>query len=190
MTKRKKPIIEPNPIGRPSKYEEHPEEYNLKAWLLTAEGKHVKELAEGLGISTSTLHEWQQKFPDFARSVRRGRAVACGKLEETLYNLAVGGLPEEESRVEGIIQKDAKGNTIYDAQNHPVTTPHKIIKTKKTKAPDREALLACLRVWKPEQWDKVTRLAMGGDPNAPSIPLQLTFQEIVKSAKMRKSEEI
>jgi len=173
MSKRKRPEDKVK-VGRHSKYEQKPDEYNLKAWLLAVEGKRNIDIATGLHISTRAIHDWQHKYPEFRSALQRGRAIAAGRLEETLYNLAVGGLPSEESRVEGIIKKDSKGNIVYDAQNHPVTVPHKIIKVKKTALPDRESLLACLRVWKPQDWDKATRLHLGGDEDAPPLQVQLT----------------
>ena len=173
MSKRKRPEDKVK-LGRHSKYEQKPDEWNLKVWLLAAQGKHNKEICKVLGISIGTLQWWREKHPDFLSGLERGRMVAAGRLEETLYNLAVGGIEAEESRVEGIIKKDSKGNIIYDGQHRPVTVPHKIIKVKKTALPDRESLLACLRVWKPQDWDKATRLHLGGDEDAPPLQVQLT----------------
>lgn len=163
----------PKPRGRPGKYEEKANEYNLKAWLLAVEGKRNKELAAGLGISASTLFEWQQKHEDFSSAVKRGRAVACGKLEETLYSLAQGR-EIEETKIIGQPVKDEKGNIVMEndpitGQRKPKIRPSRVEKVKKVVLPDREAILACLRAWKPKDWNLPQRHALGGDPEAPPL---------------------
>lgn len=162
-------------IGRHSKYEAHPDEWNLKVWLLASQGKTNKQICEELEISTQTLFGWQQKHPGFSSGVISGRLVACGKLEETLFNLAMGR-EIEESKTIGILKKDDKGNIVYEDDGKggkkPSIIPHRVERVKKVVLPDRESLLACLRVWKPEQWNKAARLALGGDPDG--TPLQIT----------------
>jgi hypothetical protein len=179
----------PNGRGRPNHYEPHADEWNLKAWLLALQGLRNIDICKKLGISTATLFEWQQKYPDFASALKRGRAVACGKLEETLFSLAMGREIEETKTI-GILKRDSKGNIIYkDTEKKvPEVIPHRVERVKKVVLPDLGALLACLRAWKPKEWNLAQRMALCGDADAP--PVQVELANLTDEQLLKRVQEI
>ena len=74
--------------GRPSEY--NPDTHPAIAESLARKGFTNTEIAEGIGIATSTLHEWRGKHPEFSDAVKRGKQVADDLVEKSLYQRAVG----------------------------------------------------------------------------------------------------
>ena len=61
-----------NPIGRPTKYKE---EYCNKVIEWMAEGQSKVEVCANIGIYYDTFLSWQEKFPEFLESVKRGEKL-------------------------------------------------------------------------------------------------------------------
>ena len=72
--------------GRPTKYREECAElaYNILCDFRTVTS--LSYLAAILGISRSTLYEWQHRYPDFARAIFGGKAVQEGWLASQLLD--------------------------------------------------------------------------------------------------------
>jgi hypothetical protein len=75
--------------GTEPKYDpkKHPERAR---YLCEKFGFTDRDLAIGLGIALSTLHEWKGKYVEFAESLRVGKDVADQVIKRALYQRAAG----------------------------------------------------------------------------------------------------
>lgn len=73
--------------GQPSPYTP---EYSERVHELCLLGWPDSKVAEGLGISESTLNLWKKKHPEFSECYRKGRASADGKVAKALFLRALG----------------------------------------------------------------------------------------------------
>lgn len=73
--------------GRPSKYKD---EYVSQARKLTALGATDAELADFFSVTISTVSLWKVKHPEFSEALKLGKEVADKRVEEALYNRALG----------------------------------------------------------------------------------------------------
>lgn len=62
----------------------------VKGW--TMQGATMEELAEMLGIGTTTLYKWQKERPEFAKALRAGRHVSNGELLNAAFRASTGFL--------------------------------------------------------------------------------------------------
>lgn len=74
-------------IGRPSKYRSEFAEQARKLCLL---GATDKELADFFGISTGTLDNWKNEYPEFLSSLKEGKDLADAVVAEKLFKRATG----------------------------------------------------------------------------------------------------
>lgn len=83
--------------GRPTKYKtEHCDVARAMAKL----GATDVELAGALKVSVATINLWKVQHPEFSASVKVDKAVADGKVVESLYKRAMGySVTEEDIRV-------------------------------------------------------------------------------------------
>ena len=82
-------------IARISKYEEWEKEGNLNDKLLqveawTRDGLTDKQVANNLGISETVFYEYKEKYPEFAKSLKKGKEVVDIEVENALYKKAMG----------------------------------------------------------------------------------------------------
>ena len=68
--------------GRPSLYQP---EFAGQAFELCLAGATNRDLADTFEVGHSTIDNWLQKHPEFAQSVKRGRALADGRVAHGLY---------------------------------------------------------------------------------------------------------
>ena len=73
--------------GRPSLYKP---EFAEQAFELCLAGATNQDLADTFEVGHSTIDNWLQKHPEFAQSVKRGRALADGRVARGLYSRAIG----------------------------------------------------------------------------------------------------
>ncbi|HSS82638.1 MAG TPA: transposase, partial [Reyranella sp.] len=73
--------------GRPSLYEP---EFAEQAFELCLAGATNQDLADTFEVGHSTIDNWLKKHPEFAQSVKRGRALADGRVAHGLYSRAIG----------------------------------------------------------------------------------------------------
>lgn len=79
-------------MGRPTKYKP---EYVEIARGMAKLGATLQELADALGVSISSVKLWISQYDDFSAAVRVGREVSDNRVEESLYNRAMGYSHEE-----------------------------------------------------------------------------------------------
>ena len=90
MSKQKK--VTPSP--RTMKYWEQPKELNkITEWA--SNGLSKKEIAENMGISRTTLWEWEKKSKDILNSVHAGYEVKLEIVENAMFKRAIGYEYEE-----------------------------------------------------------------------------------------------
>lgn len=73
--------------GRPSKYDE---KYNEQAYKLCLLGAVDKELADFFEVDEVTLNRWKQEYPEFRKSLMRGKTEADADIAKSLYHRAKG----------------------------------------------------------------------------------------------------
>ena len=117
--------------GRPSLYQP---EFAEQAFELCLAGATNRDLADTFEVGHSTIDNWLQKHPEFAQSVKRGRALADGRVAHGLYSRAIG-YTYETTRV-----------VLYSGEP-VVSVPHTV-----HKPPDVRAGTFWLRNRRPQQW--------------------------------------
>ncbi len=114
MTKKKekkkpeKPKKAPNKRGRKSKW--NPEFIEL-ARVGRRKDLTIKELAKSFGVSQSLIFGWMNEFPEFLEAINQSRVIADCKVENRLYDTAVGFYYTEEMAFK---VKDVKGDEIVE----------------------------------------------------------------------------
>lgn len=73
--------------GRPSKLKPGLSE---KIILLYEGGKTDAEVAEILGISVRTIHNWKIKYPELLHSIKEAKALADFEVKASLFRRAIG----------------------------------------------------------------------------------------------------
>ena len=83
-----------NAGGRPTDYKP---EYDEQAEKLCKLGATDKVLADFFNVSETTINNWKIAYPSFFESITRGKVLPDDKVEEALFNTAIGYEYEEES---------------------------------------------------------------------------------------------
>ncbi len=96
-----------------------------------------KQIAHNMGISDTTFYDWQQKYPAFSDTIKRGKEVADQQVENALFQRAIG-----YTAIDKVTETTEKGMHTKETQKH---IPG-----------DVTAMIFWLKNRKPEQWrDKV-----------------------------------
>ncbi|ALC88136.1 hypothetical protein AM499_07795 [Bacillus sp. FJAT-22090] len=105
----------------------------VKGWA--EDGLINKQIAHKMGINVATLYEWQDRFPEFADALKKGKKVIDEQVENSLLKRAIGYRYEEETW--------GKGN---DGEMAIVK------RVMKSQAPDVTAQIFWLKNRQPERW--------------------------------------
>jgi hypothetical protein len=121
--------------GRKNKYYSHvePRLEEIKQWC--RDGLIEEEMCKKLGISVWAINEYKKQFPELTKSLRENKEIADGKVEDSLYQRAIGFDYDETETI-----KDAAG---------------KILKTRivtKKVLPDVTAIIVWLKNRLPGKW--------------------------------------
>ena len=73
--------------GRPTEYKE---EYNEQVYKLCLLGADDKKIADFFEVSEVTLNAWKKAFPDFLKSIKKGKEIADYEIANSLYHKAKG----------------------------------------------------------------------------------------------------
>jgi hypothetical protein len=153
-----------NGIGRPNiKYDEtfHPAEGER----LAAQGLINMEIAKGLDICSTVFYEWLKNRPEFAESIKKGKAIADQKVVESLYKRATGFTFTETKHVD-------------DGHAVRIETVVKCI------PPDTTAAIYWTKNRMPKEWrDKQIQEISGIDGDPISIVTTMTDEEVIASAR-------
>jgi len=119
-------------LARKSKYD--PDITPEIAEQYARDGLTNDEIAQKLGISTSTLYNWQKKYVEFLEALKKGKQVVDAKVEKALLKRALG----------------------YDYEEIKVTVNEsgqkRVEKTKKQVKPDTTAQIFWLKNRLPDKW--------------------------------------
>lgn len=102
-------------MARPSKYHTHvqPKLDLVKGWA--ADGLSNEQIADNLGIATSTFHEYRKEFSEFSDAIKKGKEMSDYQVQNALFETAKGfSYYEETTNAIGDVvrvEKYAKPNT-------------------------------------------------------------------------------
>ena len=128
--------------GRPTRYS--------KALLPRAAkyaryGMTNEEIAEALGVTTSTFGKWLHDHPEFSDTVKKGRENKDGSVERTLLERALG-----YDYIDVVKEFDSEGNVIRTKEMH------------KHQPPEVVAQIFWLKNRKPAEWRDKKDIAVEG----------------------------
>lgn len=133
-----------------SKWEEVKEKLVLiEGWA--REGLTDEQIAEKLGIATSTLYDYKNKYSEFSEALKRGKEVIDFEVENALLKRALGYEYTEVTQ-ERTVRKDEKGNVITDIHGLPCYEMVVTKTVKKEVIPDTTAQIFWLKNRKPNEW--------------------------------------
>ncbi|SHF15230.1 hypothetical protein SAMN02745784_02982 [Tissierella praeacuta DSM 18095] len=121
----------------------------IEGWA--RDGLINEDISKEIGIHPSTLYDWQNKYPEIAEALKRGKDVIDRQVENALLKRALG-YDYKEVTQERIIKKDIKGDPMTDLHGFPIA---EMVTTKvvtKQVTPDTTAQIFWLKNRKPEQW--------------------------------------
>ena len=105
---------------------------------LTRDGMYKKDIAEMFGIKVQTFWLWEQKYPELAEALRKGKALVDYQVENALLKAALG---YKQVKVKTITEMKPGGRAVS-----------RIEKEETEVGPNTTACLAWLNNRKPEQW--------------------------------------
>lgn len=129
-------VVPPNKIGRKPKSDYWLTDEGLQRineWV--ENGLSMKQLSQNMGISYSTLFEWQNNFPELSDTIKKGQRVVTEHVENALFNSATGYEYEEET-----------SELMPDGEMKVVK------KVKKSQAPNPTSMIFWLKNKNPEEW--------------------------------------
>lgn len=109
----------------------------IEGWA--REGFTDAQIAAKMGVSTTSLYDYQIKFPVISDALKRGKAPVDDEVENALLKRAKGGFEVKERRIEK--WKDADG----------VEREHTVIITREV-PPDTTAQIFWLKNRRPDLW--------------------------------------
>ena len=116
----------------------------IEGWA--RDGLTTEQIAECMGISRSTLNDWIKKHPDISDTIKKNKEIADRKVENSLYERALGGLHK-------VLKAFKVKETYYDKQGRKCEKEH--IETAIEEiyiAGDTTAQIFWLKNRKPEVW--------------------------------------
>ena len=132
----------------------------LEGWA--RDGLTDEQIAGNIGINTSTLYDWKNKFSEISKALKKGKEVVDIQVENALLKRALG-YDFQETRVE----KSDKDGT-------------KIIQTLKHIPADTTAQIFWLKNRRPDLWRDKQNIEHSGQINNPFA--DLTTEELRKLA--------
>lgn len=110
----------------------------IKLEGMAMDGLINEQIAHNIGINPSTLYDWQKKYPEIAKALKKGKEVIDRQVENALLKRAIGYEYEEKKVVQ---EKDKNGKDRI-----------RIEKTTKMISPDVTAQIFWLKNRKPAEW--------------------------------------
>ena len=123
--------------GRPTKY--NPKYHVPWATSLAMEGLTNDEIADRMGVASSTFRKWVKENPELSAAVQKGKEAADAEVELSLFKRATG-YSYKEKKV--IVAMDADGNQ----------KPARIETTEKEVQPDVTAQIWWLKNRRRDKW--------------------------------------
>lgn len=137
-------ILTRKPPGKPGRIGAfRPEMIHQVRWL-TRLGATDRQIADFFQVDVSTIDNWKMHRMDFLAALKEGKQEADDKVQQTLFERAIGYEYDEESYTEGI---SPKGETYSYTRN-----------VKKRVLPDVTAIIFWLKNRRPAEWKDVHKI--------------------------------
>jgi transcriptional regulator with XRE-family HTH domain len=149
--------------GRPSKFDNYKRKKNLIS-LMYRRGFTDAEVAQALDVTNRTVQNWKKEEPEFFHTIKRDKGVADIRVEEALYERAIG-YQHPDTDIKAI------GGAI-------VTTD--IIKHY---APDPTSMIFWLKNRMPDKWREKSETKFGIDSETAELILAALPPEYAKAVK-------
>lgn len=120
----------------------------LQGWA--RDGLSDEQLADKMGICTSTFYAWKNKYPEISEALKEGKDVADRKVENALYKRACGFEYEEVT-------------TERDEINGKMITK----RVTKFYPPDPTSMIFWLKNRKPDEWRDKRETEVTGSGGGP-----------------------
>ena len=104
-----------NKRGPKSKFKK---EYINIAYKLSLLGKTDEQIADIIGIATSTFYEWLKKYPELSEATKEGKDIADANVAASLYERACGYSHAEEK----IFNHNGKPLVVPTTKRYPPDT--------------------------------------------------------------------
>lgn len=129
----------------------------LEAWA--RDGLTDEQIAQNMGIATSTLYEWKKKFPEITEALKKGKEVVDIQVENALLKRAMGYTYEEVTKERTPIRYEDGKPVEWEMQ---VTK-----KVLKEVLPDVTAQIFWLKNRKPVEWRDKQEIDIAGKDGKP-----------------------
>lgn len=115
----------------------------IEGWA--RDGLTDEQIAEKMGIGTTTLYRWKKEFREIRETLKRGKEVVDRQVENALLKAALGFEYEEEM----------------------VTNKGDVVKIKKYEKPNTTAIIFWLKNRKPQVWRDKQQVEHTGKEDGP-----------------------
>lgn len=156
-------------MGRPSKYEQEWKDKLEVVQGWARDGLTDEQIAHNIGITTTTLYRWKNKYSEFRDTLKKGKAVVDREVENSLLKRALGYEYDEVTR-----KRNDKGEMVVTE-----------ITTKQVK-PNTTAQIFWLKNRKPATWRDKREIKHSGEID--TNPSDLSKEEREKRIKELKNK--
>lgn len=169
---KKKPTTKKNKGGRPHKpLKERLKERTIDFDMVTRmaeEGLTDTQIGDIIGVSEMSVNTWKKEEPKFALALKKGKAVADGKVVKSLYKRTQGYEYEEvTTEVSDVLGADGRSTGLRNRS---------VKRVKKQLAPDTTACIFWLKNRRSDEWrDRQEHTGEGGEP--------ITFRVVYESER-------
>lgn len=158
--------------------------YKLKPWLTESgllqiqgwarDGLTNEDIAKNVGINPKTLYDWIKKWPEIEQALRLGKEPADRKVENAMFENAIGFEWEEEvpMKLKKEWYKDGKKHTEEEV---------KIVVVKKKRPPDPASTFFWLKNRKPETWRDKQDIDLSGEVDTGNPILESIADQLFKT---------
>lgn len=138
----------------------------LEAWA--RDGLIDEQIAENIGINTSTLYEWKKRYPEISESLKKGKEVVDIQVENALLKRALG---YEYTEVTREVCENAETGKMELRVTKKVT---------KEVIPDTTAQIFWLKNRRPDKWRDKQDVELSGEVKTNNPYAGLTTDELKK----------
>lgn len=128
-------------LARPNRYETEVRDKLILVEGWARDGLTNEQIAKNLGIAVKTLYEWQNKYSEFSKALKKGKEVVDREVENALLKRALGYRYDEVTKEGGVITK---------------------VVTKEVQ-PDTTAQIFWLKNRKPKEWRDKQEIETSGE---------------------------
>ena len=143
-------------MARPSLYETKWKDKLVVIQGWARDGLTNEQIAHNIGISATTLYDWQNKYPEFSEALKKGKEVVDREVENALLDSAKGYYYTEEQAIK------VKSSWYVDGKRHEKEEV-KVVEVRRFKPSDTTAQIFWLKNRKPADWRDKQDIQHSGD---------------------------